>query len=300
MKKLYLILLLCLCVSVQSFSQTIVISGQCITGNITATQAGTEAGRPYYTGTGTILGFPSTQLAIYWIGAPDNVWVIAFDGQPFYQNPCNTNIPPGTTPNVCAWSFISGNPACTGTPLSVTGAVIVPVTLTSFTATPSAGNVLLHWSTSQESNNRGFTVERSADGQTWTDLGFVAGAGTTASVSNYNYTDALPGNGTNFYRLRQQDMDGRVTYSDIATASISSNRFFTISDNPGKGLYKLSMQPGQGMVELDVTDAAGKSILRQKTNLANPVIDISRQAPGMYWLRIKTNNNQSTIKLVKL
>lgn len=299
MKKVYL-LVLCIVAYSISFSQTIVISGQCISGNITATQAGTEAGKPYYTGTGTILGFPSTQLAIYWIAAPENVWVIAFDGQPFYQNPCNTNIPPGTSPNICAWSFISGNPACAGPALSVTGAVILPVTLTEFTASASSGNVLLQWKTSQEINNRGFTVQRSANGQSWTDLAFVAGAGNASTITQYNYTDALPLDGSNFYRLRQEDIDGRISYSDIATATISSNRLFTISDNPGNGIYKLNLQPGADITQLDITDASGRSILRQKTTLNNPVIDISRQAPGVYWLRIKTNQQQSSVKLIKL
>ena len=129
MKKFYL-LTLCLCIGMSIFSQTIVISGQCISGNITATVAGTEAGKPYYTGTGTILGFPNIQLAIYWMAAPENLWVIAFDGQPFYTNPCNTPIPPGTSPNICQWEFLAGNPACPGPPLSETGAVILALTLT--------------------------------------------------------------------------------------------------------------------------------------------------------------------------
>jgi hypothetical protein len=43
----------------------------------------------------------------------------------------------------------------------------LPVELTSFTAAPADGNVLLNWETSSENNNRGFEVERSFAGGEW-------------------------------------------------------------------------------------------------------------------------------------
>ena len=300
MKKFYL-LLVCICLYAASFSQTIVVSGQCITGNITLTYVTDIDGKPAYQGSGTILASPGVQISIFWVGAPDNVWVIAFDGQPFYQNVCNTMIPPGTSPNICPWTVVAGNPACTGSPLSVTGAVILPVTLVDFTASPAGNNVLLRWSTAQEINNRGFTVQHSADGQTWTDLGFVAGAGNSSTTTSYNYSHTTPNSGVNFYRLKQEDIDGRITYSPVATATIQSNAFFTIANNPGNGTYKIFMQASAvNLTELQVADAAGRIILQEKTTTLNPVVDISRRAPGVYWLRIKKGDDIATVKLIKL
>lgn len=301
MKKIYLFLLSSFFLINASFSQTIVVGGQCMTGNITLSFAGTEAGKSYYEGTGTVMGIPNTQVNIYWIGAPDNVWVIAFDGQPYFQNACNTMQVPGVSPNICPWQAVAGMP-CTGAgALTVTGAVILPVTLTNFTATAVNNKVLLQWNTQQELNNKGFHIERSVDGQQWNTVGFVNGAGNSNSPAAYHFTDNGPATGTNFYRLRQEDVDGRTSYSDVATANINSNRFFTVSDNPGNGVYKLNITSGSNeMTELQVTDASGKVILNKRTLLRNDIIDISRNAPGVYWLRVKKGKDQTGLKLIKL
>ncbi len=303
MKNLYL-LLLCFILFKTGNSQTVVVGGQCITGNITLTFGGTEAGKPYYEGVGTVLGQPNTIIQIYWIGAPDNVWVIAFDGQPYYENACNTMVVPGVSPNICPWTVVPGNsPACTGAaPLSVTGAVILPVTLSNFTATVQNNNkVLLQWTTQQETNNKGFTVQRSTDGQVWNDVSFVSGVGNSSSVSNYTFTDIAPANAVNYYRLRQEDFDGKTSYSPIVTAIIDNARFFTVANNPGNGIYQVNIiAAGNELTEMQVIDAGGKVILQKRTTLRNETIDLSRQAPGVYWLRVKKGNEQNGVKLIKL
>ncbi|MDZ7623065.1 MAG: hypothetical protein U5J96_01270 [Ignavibacteriaceae bacterium] len=55
---------------------------------------------------------------------------------------------------------------------------VVPVELTSFTATTNGNSVILNWSTATETNNQGFEIERSHNGMIET-VGFVAGFGTT-------------------------------------------------------------------------------------------------------------------------
>lgn len=300
MKKIYL-LFACLFIYTATFAQTITVGGQCMTGTITLNFSENINGKPAYEGTGTVMGTPGIAVSIYWIGAPDNVWVIAFDGQPYFQNTCNTAIPPGTSPQICGWTTIPGGPSCTGpTPLTVTGAVVLPVTLTSFTAIAAKNTVALQWSTAQEINNRGFTIERSADGQNWADIGFVNGAGNTAAETNYRFTDNAPYKGINYYRLRQEDLDGRNSFSAIATANVKGGNLFTISDNPGNGRFKLNTPATTGVMEMTVTDATGRVVLNQKTSAGNQVIDISRQAPGVYWLRVQKGTELATVKLIKL
>lgn len=299
MKKFYL-LSIALFAYVFTIAQTIVVGGQCIASAVTLTYSVDVDGKPSYEGSGTVLGTPGTPVSLFWIGVPDNVWVIAFDGQPFFQNSCNTPIPPGTSPNICPWLPVPGESCTGGTGLTVTGAVVLPVNITAFTATTSGSNVALRWTTAQESNNSGFTVQRSTDGVSWADLGFVAGAGTSATATNYNYTDNFPTEGTNFYRLRQQDLDGRTSLSATVTATVNSNKFFTISDNPGNGIYKLNMPSSLEALQLLVTDASGKVLLNKRTAAGNQVIDISKQAPGVYWLLVKKGSTQTGLKLIKL
>ncbi|RYD69883.1 MAG: T9SS type A sorting domain-containing protein [Sphingobacteriales bacterium] len=301
MKKIYLSLLLSI-FSLLSFSQTVIIGGQCIGGGVTLTLAGTEAGKPYYEATGTVFGQAGTVIQVYWMAAPDNLWVIAFDGQPYFQNACNTAQVPGTSPNICQWTAVPGQTCTGGSALSVSGTgVVLPVTLTNFIATAAGSKVLLQWKTQQESNNKGFHIEHSSDGQQWASIGFVNGAGNSSTLSSYNFTDDAPATGLNFYRLRQEDFDGKTSYSDIVTATISAGRFFTISDNPGNGIYKLNFTASTNeLIELQVIDAAGKVLLNKRTMLRNEIIDISRNAPGVYWLRVKKGKEQTGLKLIKL
>lgn len=93
----------------------------------------------------------------------------------------------------------------------------LPVTLTSFTATPDNTGIELRWETASEINCDYFTVERSQDGTIYTGLLQQKGAGTTTETTAYDVRDDMPLNGTSFYRLLQTDYDGRTTAFDPVT-----------------------------------------------------------------------------------
>jgi hypothetical protein len=82
---------------------------------------------------------------------------------------------------------------------------IVPVELTSFTATADYGVVELNWITATETNNQGFEVQRSAGGEFET-IAFVEGHGTTTEIQAYSYTDRSVSVGSYSYRLKQIDL----------------------------------------------------------------------------------------------
>ena len=65
----------------------------------------------------------------------------------------------------------------------------LPVELTSFDATADQDRVVLAWNTATETNNAGFEIERSRDGQVFKKIGFVSGTGTTQEEQWYQYED---------------------------------------------------------------------------------------------------------------
>ena len=92
----------------------------------------------------------------------------------------------------------------------------LPVKMEYFTAEKNGDHSsLLKWATASEIDNAYFEVERSADAATWENLGKVQGAGTSAQQQLYNYTDANALTGVNYYRLKQVDVDGNFTYTNI-------------------------------------------------------------------------------------
>ena len=87
-----------------------------------------------------------------------------------------------------------------------------PAPLDTFYADVDDRNIILHWTTSSETNNAGFEVQIQ-NGATWEALGFVDGHGTTTEAQTYSYTVVDPGFGTYTFRLKQIDFDGEFEYS---------------------------------------------------------------------------------------
>ena len=156
----------------------------------------------------------------------------------------------------------------------------LPVTYTSFTAIPVAKQVLLRWKTESERNNAGFTVERSADGMSFADLAFVAGEG---GASDYQYTDAAPLAGRNFYRLRQRDYDGNETYSSVRVIdmNVDPEAAWTVYPNPAKD--RLFIRGAGTPVAVELYTAEGRR-LGQLADRAG--YQLPPATPGLYVVRI--------------
>jgi hypothetical protein len=286
------LLLLLPCIA---FAQTISVSGRCISGTSTLNKVADEAGRVAYQGTGTVDGNTGVSISIFWIGAPDNVWVLAFDGQPYFSNACNRSTPPSTSTAGCPWTALDGS--CTGTALSVVGTGTLPIQISSFIATKAGGQVQLSWTTASETNNKGFNVQRSQDGANWVTIGFVNGAGQSAQERAYRYTDAVPLKGKNYYRLLQVDFDNRSSASTVVVADIAGKLFYTLQ-HAGNGYYRLLIDAGE-TVALKVVDLNGKKLVEKTAAQGLQEIDLSSYANGVYLLQLQKDNRVLTEKLIK-
>lgn len=109
---------------------------------------------------------------------------------------------------------------------------IVPVELTSFTASVVDLSVVLNWTTATEVNNQGFEILRSAQNDNdWRKIGYVPGFGTTTEPKSYNFTDQSVTVGKYYYRLKQIDFDGSFTYSNVVEADVSLPTEFSLKQN---------------------------------------------------------------------
>ena len=159
----------------------------------------------------------------------------------------------------------------------------LPVELTDFAAKRSTGTaVTLAWHTASEKNNAGFTVEKSANGQEFRALGFVAGAGSTTITHAYTYVDEAAVAAA-YYRLRQEDVDGKFTYSSVQFVAGGTGKAepLALYPNPAHGSVQvLNVAP---QTPLALLDQLGRTV---RTYPAGPVpLDLVGVAPGVYWLR---------------
>jgi len=282
-------------------SQTVDVSGACITGTITLNSIGDIDGKPAYENTGTVEGIPGVQVDVYWL-TPDNLWVVAFDGQPYFQNSCTDALPPSTPDALCPWTAVMGQTCTGGTSLNVTGSGTLAVKITSFTASKRNNEVVLNWKTATEINNKGFEVQRSGDGVHWNGIGFVNGNVNSSIQQNYQFNDAAPLAGQNFYRLAQVDIDNNTTYSPVVSVKFLLAGFYFITNNPGHGLYKLNIdETGNDKISFAVIDVNGRKLMGKIINGSGvQTIDITNYSSGIYLLQIQKGKSLFTEKLIKL
>jgi hypothetical protein len=97
---------------------------------------------------------------------------------------------------------------------------LLPVELTSFTATATDYGFEFNWVTASEDNNDYFTLEYSINGVDFNEIDYVHGAGTTSDTAEYTYRwNEAPEFDVVYFRLKQTDYNGEYTYSDVIVAS---------------------------------------------------------------------------------
>jgi hypothetical protein len=177
----------------------------------------------------------------------------------------------------------------------------LPVALIDFQAFEREGTAQLLWRTASETNNRGFHIERSADGRRWETFGFVAGNGTTQTEHLYTFADRKPIRGLNYYRLRQEDLDGRTEYSDIRSVKMGNvgNGNLSVFPNPAAAGTELKIVFGDKTEgkEAVLYDVSGKQLFRQKMN--NGLLSLpSGIEPGVYLVKVVAETGEWPVRLL--
>lgn len=139
--------------------------------------------------------------------------------------------------------------------------IVFPVEMTRFDARPVGNSALLDWETATERQNTGFEVQHSTVGTAWKDRGFVPAKGDDQSPAQYQFrvTDLAPGD--HFFRLRQMDMDGNATLSNIKSVAISGQKLrATIQPTAVSDYCELKISsPVSGAVRVEIFRANGQS-----------------------------------------
>lgn len=182
---------------------------------------------------------------------------------------------------------------------------ILPVSLTQFDAKRSGGRVDLQWTTSYEQNNKGFTIERKT-AEAWQDIVFIpsqAPGGNSSTSLIYRYSDMNSSKGITQYRLRQQDKDAGIKYSEIRLVRGEADNTGTIVyPNPSKdGKISVVFKDANTGRSAVLTDISGRMIGQWRVISGNS-FGIAGLQPGMYTLRIMEagTGEQSSQKIIVL
>jgi biopolymer transport protein ExbB len=175
----------------------------------------------------------------------------------------------------------------------------LPVELYFFGADADGQAIELNWTTLSELNNSHFTIERSSDAYSWDSLASVNGAGTSLEKLNYHYVDNWPYSGRSYYRLRQTDYDGQMTYSNVISVNVeqpgSLNIFF---DTDTRELI-IAYDDLSAGTTISLYNSVG-ALIRVDTRYKPGAIayNMAGFQPGVYIIRIYQNGKYSTRKVL--
>lgn len=176
----------------------------------------------------------------------------------------------------------------------------------------SAGKqVQVVWKTQNEGNYTRFTIERSTNAGNSFD---VIGSQTASNQGTYSFTDQSPVTGQNMYRLKQEEKNSNVTYSQVVTVTYADKSGLVLAGQPKLNIYP---NPANSVINLAVPDnkaAAGSyririmnssgMVVRQVVSSQNAWQgNISNLLTGTYVIEVVNNKDNSLVgqtKFVKL
>ncbi|MEO8569380.1 MAG: T9SS type A sorting domain-containing protein [Ginsengibacter sp.] len=185
----------------------------------------------------------------------------------------------------------------------------LPITLVSFSATLlQSGSVKLDWKTSMEINCSKYKIERSFDGNMFSEVASVNGSGTTSIMHNYSALDNVSSSAGAiiYYRLKQIDVDGKGSYSKVVSIKTKqSDKNLVISPNPFKSYLNVNMNWSKAeVITARVINIQGKEVVTKSIQMNKglnyiKLDELTNLPSGNYFIQFISSEERFTEKITK-
>lgn len=162
----------------------------------------------------------------------------------------------------------------------------------------STGN-LLQWETTNEINTLGFEILRKPKLDAWEKIGFIASNEGFRHINEYSFMDEEQPVGTQWYRLKQIDMDGQFELSDVISITRQEKgKELSIYPNPSANdLYVKGLDLTKNSYM--IMDYTGRIILEGVLTANESMIDVSQLKSGYYVLKLENEYKKESIDFYK-
>ena len=177
--------------------------------------------------------------------------------------------------------------------ISKVNSVILPVKFISVNAVQDKNGVTVNWKIKNEQSVTEYAVESSADGVNFTQIAQTKATG----ANNYNVLVENPTQSITHYRIKANDNNGSMTYSNIVKLTTNHSPLTTIGIYPnplvGTSFNLILGNVAAGKYKVSIFDKLGKivyvGILNHSTN--SDKIDLGKQlASGSYTVSVLSEN----------
>jgi hypothetical protein len=177
----------------------------------------------------------------------------------------------------------------------------LPVTITSFSASPVGTGIRLDWDIEQAIDFSLFEVQYSTDGNNFTTLGLVA-FDPNQMAYEFLHTNITQ---VNYYRLKLVDQSGNFTYSKVLVVRENSvMKDIHLYPQPAKNYVTVQLTAAaRQTTRLEIYNSSGSKLKEKQVNLFagtnNFILDLEENIPaGIYVVRIRVDGRMQASKLV--
>lgn len=158
--------------------------------------------------------------------------------------------------------------------------------------------IMLTWSTHAEVDHERFIIEKSENGIDFSEIGTVTGGGTTENLNEYNFLHIYPSENRLYYRLREIDFNGVISYSDIVifeNKEPSLVHVVRLSDAFASEEFSIKLDSyTEGNLQYNLKNWQGDLLNSQELTLTNGLndinIDVKDLKVGIYKLDLVLND----------
>jgi parallel beta-helix repeat protein len=182
--------------------------------------------------------------------------------------------------------------------------ILLPLRITNYAGYLKNNAVTITWETSDEQGNSHFDIERSNTEYKYRSIGTVLSKKGNQNNS-YIFVDNNP-NAVNFYRLKQVDANGKITYTSTLLIKTQSNpNTINVAPNFFNSFINISIPATTAaQIKIELYNESGVLIKQQHHRLqvgTNTIHwnNLNALPSGSYWLRASGSNVQATKAVFK-
>jgi hypothetical protein len=166
----------------------------------------------------------------------------------------------------------------------------LPTILKEFKGYENLNAIDLRWTTTQEKNLSKFIIYKK-ENTGFVKIGEVLAKGNTTTPSTYQFSDAAPRLGSNWYKLALEHHNGTVTYSDIIVVKYgSTSNELNVYPNPVKDHLIIQFaNASQKNIVISLVNNMGQTVYEKLYKNISSTITITRNESiptGIYFLKI--------------
>jgi hypothetical protein len=167
--------------------------------------------------------------------------------------------------------------------------------------------IMLTWTTSFEENTATFMIEKSENGLEFTNIGTTQGAGNSKKTKEYNFLDVMANTAFVYYRLKQVDVDGSFSYTDVLKVkkTITNNFMIARMSSPNtSGDFTATVDVfTAGDLHYELRDLENNvlfsSIMPMQNGLNDVTVSLADLKPNTYKFFLVMNKEEESVVLQK-